>query len=129
MDILGHGVDLVDLNKICLLAEDPDGDFVRDCFTETERNDAGDGVRKIERLAGRFAAKEAVLKALGVGWGKGIFWTDVEIHKLASGAPQIALRGRVSEIAKELGVSRWIISISHSETTAVASVIAIGMAV
>lgn len=126
MEILGHGIDIVDLRKFRILIDDPEKDFVRNCFTKIEQADAGESHKQIERLAGRFATKEAVLKALGIGWGNGISWTDVETQNLPSGAPRIILYGRVVVIAEELGIARWLVSTSHSETSAVASAIAIG---
>jgi holo-[acyl-carrier-protein] synthase len=87
---------------------------------------AGDGVTQIQRLAGRFAVKEAVMKALGTGWGNGIAFTDVEIVTLESGAPTVVLKRKVSELAQAQTLSRWLVSVSHTSTVAVASVIAIG---
>lgn len=126
MNILGHGVDIVDLKKIQSLIDDLEGDFVTKCFTEVERAYAGNGPKRIERFAGRFAAKEAVLKALGVGWSAGIAWTDVEIMNLPSGAPTIVLNGRAKQLSEEVGVVRWLVSTSHSDQSAVASAIALG---
>ncbi|MDQ3440784.1 MAG: holo-ACP synthase, partial [Planctomycetota bacterium] len=79
--------------------------------------------RYFEHLAGRFAAKEAALKVLGTGWRGGIAWTDVEVVRETSGQPKIALSGECRRIAKELGISRWHVSISHIETHATASAI------
>lgn len=87
--IIGHGVDLVDTTSIRQLVADPVGHFVDRCFTATEQAAAGDGPNRLDRLAGRFAAKEAVLKALGTGFGGGIGFVDVEILTLPSGAPSV----------------------------------------
>jgi phosphopantetheine--protein transferase-like protein len=76
-----------------------------------------------DRLATRLAAKEAVLKVLGTGWRGGIAWTDVEVTKESSGQPKIVLTGESQRIAREQGISRWHISISHIETHATASAI------
>ena len=81
--------------------------------------------RYFEHLAGRFAAKEAVLKVLGTGWRGGIAWTDVEVIKEPSGQPRILLAGECERIAHVLGIAHWHLSISHIETHATAS--AIGM--
>lgn len=86
---------------------------------------AGDGVTQIQRLAGRFAVKEAVMKALGAGWGNGIAFTDVEVVTLESGAPTVVLKRKLSELALERTVAGWLVSVSHTSTVAVASVIAI----
>jgi holo-[acyl-carrier protein] synthase len=76
-----------------------------------------------ERLAARFAAKEAAFKALGTGWREGLRWVDVEITHSASGKPKLILRGRAEEIARRLGVTRTAVSISHSDRYVVAQVI------
>jgi len=76
-----------------------------------------------ERLAARFAAKEAAFKALGTGWREGVRWVDVEITHSPSGKPELILRGRAEEIARRLGVTRTAVSISHSDRYVVAQVI------
>lgn len=126
MNVIGHGIDIVEVAEVRRLIDDPGGHFVARCFTDAERDDAGDGVNRIERLAGRFAAKEAVVKALRLGWGDGIAWTDVEIRTTESGAPDVVLHGRVAAVAGERGVSAWLISTSHTEAYAVASALALG---
>ncbi|MFM8571253.1 MAG: holo-ACP synthase, partial [Pirellula sp.] len=75
--------------------------------------------------AGRWAAKEAVLKVLGTGWARGILWTDVEVINLASGAPSVVLWNKASEIAEELGIMQVQVSISHCK--AYATAFAIGL--
>jgi len=79
--------------------------------------------RYYEHLAGRFAAKEAVLKVLGTGWRGGIAWTDIEIISEASGQPKVLLTGECERIAREQGITLWHVSISHIETHATASAI------
>jgi holo-[acyl-carrier protein] synthase len=81
--------------------------------------------RYFEHLAGRFAAKEAVLKVLGTGWRGGIAWTDVEILPEPSGQPVVNLTGECERIARKLGIARWLVSISHIETHATASAIGV----
>jgi holo-[acyl-carrier protein] synthase len=70
--------------------------------------------------AGRWAAKEAILKVLGTGWAKGIQWTDVQIVNLASGAPSVVLANRAQEIATGLGIREVQVSISHCKEYATA---------
>jgi holo-[acyl-carrier protein] synthase len=126
MPILGHGIDIVETQRIKRLIDDHGTHFLDRVFTPAEQRycDANKK-RTLEHYAGRFAAKEAVLKVLGTGWRGGIAWTDVEIVKDPSGQPQIILTGECARIAKERGISRWHVSISHIETHATAS--AIGM--
>ncbi len=84
--ILAHGVDLVDLADFERLLKKPDGEFAKRCFTSNELDKAGVGHRRTERLAARFAAKEAVLKALGTGWVTGISWKEIELHSAPNGS-------------------------------------------
>ena len=126
MPILGHGIDIVETARIRQLVENHGPHFLDRVFTAAEQDYcARNPKRYFEHLAGRFAAKEAVLKVLGTGWRGGIAWTDVEVTKASSGQPKIVLTGESARIAAELGISRWHISISHIETHATAS--AIGM--
>ncbi len=81
---------------------------------------------RAQRLASRFAAKEAVFKALGTGWSGGMAWTDAEVVLLPSGAPTVRLHGRAGEIAAERGITGWLVSLTHTATHAAASVIALG---
>jgi holo-[acyl-carrier protein] synthase len=81
--------------------------------------------RTVETLAGRFAAKEAVAKVLGVGW-RGINWKEIEIDRRESGAPQVILHGRAEALAKKLNLTHFEISLSHEREFAVASAIGYG---
>ena len=126
MPILGHGIDIVDTARIAAMLDDHGDRFLDRCFTAGERAYAGDKRRRVEHLAGRFAAKEAILKALGKGLSDGISWTDAEVVREASGMPRVVLHGRAAEIAREMGITRWWLSISHIDTHAVASAIGEG---
>jgi len=126
MPILGHGIDIVETARIRKLVDQHAEHFLDRVFTPTEQQYcARNPKRYFEHLAGRFAAKEAVLKVLGTGWRGGIAWTDVEIRSEPSGQPKVYLTGETLRIATEMGISRWHVSISHIETHATAS--AIGM--
>lgn len=124
MPIVGHGIDIVEIERIEDMLERHGDRFLERCFTDAERSYAMGGKRAGEHLAGRFAAKEAALKAIGTGWRSGIAWTDIEVVLHPSGAPSLEIRGRAAEIAMELGVTSWHVSISHTDAHAVASVIA-----
>ena len=124
--IVGHGVDIIDLKEFERHVETSGEHFVGRCFTEHERSYAGDGPNRIPRLAARFAAKEAVLKAIGTGWIKGISWKDVELVRDPSGAPSIRVSGAVARIADSRGISGFLVSLSHTGRMAMASVIAVG---
>lgn len=122
--IVGLGLDVVDIADFSRLFKDPAKDFLDKYFTKAEMTAAGEGVTQIQRLAGRFAVKEAVMKALGAGWGNGIAFTDVEVVTLESGAPTVVLKRKLSELALERTVAGWLVSVSHTSTVAIASVIA-----
>ena len=100
--------------------------FINRIFTKAEQKYCLGRKRETEHLAGRFAAKEAVLKVLGTGWKNGINWTDIEVTNLPSGQPKLTLSGRCREIADQLGLTDILISISHIETHAIASAIGTG---
>jgi holo-[acyl-carrier protein] synthase len=78
---------------------------------------------KFERYAGRFAAKEAAMKALGTGWRRGVRWRDIEVVREASGKPSLSLKGAAKRIAEELGVKNISLTITHSGNLALAEVI------
>ena len=125
MRIIGHGVDLVEVARIAaLLARHPER-FLERVFCPDERDRGAGTPRHAEHLAARFAAKEAVLKALSTGT-VGVGWQDIEVVTLDSGAPTIRLHGRGSDHARALGITQWHLSLSHTGTVAMASVIATG---
>ena len=125
MAVVGHGIDIVETARIRAMVESHGPHFLDRCFTPAEQAYCNRSEkRRFEHLAGRFAAKEAVLKALGTGWRGGIAWTDVEVIHAPGGQPGIQLAGECQRIATERGIIRWHISISHIETHATASAIA-----
>ena len=124
MPILGHGIDIVETARIGNMLDEHGQRFLDRVFTPAEQEYcARNHKRYIERLSGRFAAKEAVLKVLGTGWRGGIAWTDIDIRCEPSGQPRVVLGGECLRIASELGIERWHVSISHIETHATASAI------
>ncbi len=127
MDIVAHGVDLVDIARIEAMLVALGERFTTRCFTEDERTYADSAARtRAERYAARFACKEAVLKALGTGWREGISWRHIEVRRTPSGQPQVTLSGRCAELADEMGIGGWHVSLSHTRDNAMASVIATG---
>lgn len=128
MQIAGHGIDIVDTDRIARMRADHGPNFMDRCFTDAEQAEAAryeNDRRKIQYVAGRFAAKEAVLKALGTGWSDGIAWTDVEVLGEPSGRPVVTLHRLCKQIAVSQHIDQWWISISHIETHATASAIAV----
>jgi holo-[acyl-carrier protein] synthase len=124
MAIIGSGVDIVETSRIAdLLGNHPER-FLERCFTKIEQHDSVNKKRELEHLAARFAAKEAALKAIGTGWSQGVGWTDIEVQKEDSGKPVLNITGRAKEIADEMGITKWHLSMSHITTHAIATVIA-----
>src|SRR5687768_9591754 len=99
MRIVGHGIDMVETARIARMLEEHGEQFMKRCFTQGERDYTADKRRAIEHLAGRFAAKEAILKVLGTGWRHGIAWTDAEVVREPSGRPRVVLHGKCAEVA------------------------------
>lgn len=123
--VVAIGIDLVDVARIAGLMEKNGPAFTQRCFCPAEIEYANDRKRRDEHLAARFAAKEAVLKALGTGLADGISWTDIEVLRLPSGEPSISLTGRALEVARLKGINAWFISLSHTDSAAIASVVAV----
>jgi holo-[acyl-carrier protein] synthase len=125
MSPISHGIDIVQCERVSRVWEDHGDYFLQRVFTEAERAYCLDCRTPVERLSGRFAAKEAVLKALGTGWRGGIRWRDIEILPDSLGRPHVTLTGRSAELAARLGTGQILISISHTRECAVASAIAV----
>lgn len=124
-ELLGHGIDLVAIDRIRRMLEGHPERFLARCFTPAEQAWADAGGRlRTERYAGRFAAKEAASKALGTGISGAIRWTDFEVLPDDAGAPILRLGGAAAERAAHLGIGRLLISITHTDGLAMASVIA-----
>jgi len=122
--LIGHGIEIVETTRIQELVEQSGKQFEMECFTATERSTPALGAKRIEYLAGRFAAKEAILKALGMAKNQDVSWLDIEIQRLKSGEPSVALHGKCQDIAEQLGITKWLLSISHTSSYAAASAIA-----
>ena len=98
MEIIAHGIDLVDFGRIESMIQRHGGRFLNRIFTSREQSDAEAVHNNIEKLAGRFAAKEAVLKLIGTGWRGKIKWTDIEIINSPMGQPVVTITGEVKKI-------------------------------
>jgi len=125
--IIGTGVDLAEVDRIQQALEDSriGRRFRQRVFTEKEIAYCENRRRgKYESYAGRFAAKEAVMKALGRGWGSKVCWLDIEVVRARSGKPEIALHDKTAELADQLGIRRWALSITHTKQHGLAYVIA-----
>ena len=125
MGIVAHGIDLVDCPRIEQMIQRHGERFIDRVFTATEQAYAKANKNQMEKLAGRFAAKEAVLKLIGTGWRGKIAWTDIEIINNASGQPEVTIDGEVKRIAHELGIDQISVSITHTANFAIASAVAL----
>lgn len=128
MEIVGIGTDIVECVRIGRMIEQHGELFLTRVFTDKEIRYCQNRKRAMEHFAGRFAAKEAILKCLGTGWRKGISWTDMEIINNREGKPLVELCGHAGEIAQQSGIQSILISISHCRAyaTAYATAIKIG---
>ena len=121
--IVGLGVDITEVARIQSAIETSGERFLRRIYTPAERAYCEQFKNKYERFAGRFAAKEAAMKALGTGWRRGVRWIDFEVVREAGGRPTISLHGEAAKIAQQAGVQRVSLSITHTATQALAQVI------
>ena len=119
---LATGVDLIEIARIEEVVSRHGKHYLERIYTPAELEHCG---RRAESLAGRFAAKEAVAKALGCGIGD-VQWKEIEVLGDEQNAPILTLYGMAEQKAKELGLETWSVSISHSQSHSVALVVAIG---
>jgi holo-[acyl-carrier protein] synthase len=123
--IIGHGIDLCGVERIRRMIRDHGDHFLNRTFSAAEVEDARRRKKGFEEtLAGRLAAKEAVMKALGTGWREGVAFKGIEILNEPSGKPCVVLHGATDEKARALGITHWHITITHTEDLAIASAIA-----
>src|SRR5438128_7709466 len=113
MDIVGIGTDIVECVRIARMIEQHGELFLTRVYTAREIRYCQARRRSTEHFAGRWAAKEAILKCLGTGWSKGVCWTDMEVHNDKQGSPRVRMAGTVQERAQRLGITGILISISH----------------
>jgi holo-[acyl-carrier protein] synthase len=121
--MIGIGVDLVEVARIKEMMKHHGRRFINRVFTEDEAAYCRGMKRAEEHYAARFAAKEAALKALGIGMRKGIAWKDIEVVIGEMGQPGIRLTGGAEDRAEELGVANVFVSLSHTKEYAVAHVL------
>ena len=122
MDTLSSGVDMIEIERVREAIVRHGDRFLLRVFTACELADAG---RNPASLAARFAAKEAVAKALGTGIGE-VGWREIEIQSDPARRPQLFLYGEAKRLAEELGLVHWSVSLSHTVTTAIALVVCTG---
>ena len=125
MNILGMGIDATDIPRIASALERYGERFLRRVFTEGEIAYCTRRRNPAPHLAGRFAAKEAAMKALGTGHSRGVLWKDIEVFR-AGGPPQLRLHAGAAARAERMGVRSSLLTITHSDTLAMAQVLLLG---
>jgi holo-[acyl-carrier protein] synthase len=126
MNVIGIGTDIVECLRIAQMIERHGELFISRVYTPAEIEYCSVRKAATQHFAGRWAAKEAILKTLGTGWTKGISWRDAEILPNHGGQPQVTLHGGALEVADKLGIHLVQISISHCRSHATAFAIACG---
>jgi holo-[acyl-carrier protein] synthase len=121
--VVGLGVDVVDLERVREALSRSGERFVRRVYTEAEAAYCGRHRDPVPHFAARFAAKEALFKALGTGWSQGVRWRDVEVERVRGRAPRLVLHGEALRHSQRLGTQTVHCTLSHSAASAVAVVI------
>ena len=124
--IVGLGTDIVEVVRIGQMIERHGEVFLNRVYTDEEIRYCQRRKEYIQHYAGRWAAKEAVMKTLGTGWSRGVGWRDIEVCSSKSGSPSIVIRGGAREMAEQLGIRDILITISHCRAYATATAVALG---
>ena len=124
--IIGIGTDIIECLRIAQMIERHGELFINRVYTSHEIQYCKSRKLATQHYAGRWAAKEAILKALGTGWRKGISWRDIEIRNEPGGRPVVAMRGGARDVVEQLGITQMLISISHCRSHATAYALAQG---
>ena len=122
MNIIGIGIDATDLHRVADILQRYGDRFLRRVFTDGEIAYCTKRRDPVPHLAGRFAAKEAAMKALGTGQSRGVMWKDIEVVR-GGGPPRLELYGGAGRRATQMGVTGSLLTITHSETLAFAQVL------
>jgi holo-[acyl-carrier protein] synthase len=125
MEIVGIGTDIVECLRIGRMIEEHGELFLTRVYTAREIRYCQARKMATEHFAGRWAAKEAILKCLGTGWKRGISWTDMEVCNDVSGQPRVHVCGAAREHARQLGISDILLTLSHCRSYATATAIAV----
>jgi holo-[acyl-carrier protein] synthase len=124
MSIVAIGLDLARIDRLEKVHARHGDRLLERLFTDGERAYCDRRASRMASYAGRFAVKEAVMKALGTGWSSGVTWKDIEVVRKSGSAPELALHGRTASIAREKGISKIHITITHDGGIAAAVAIA-----
>ncbi len=126
MTVIGIGTDIVECLRIAQMIDRHGELFISRVYTPHEIEYCRSRRAATQHYAGRWAAKEAVLKALGTGWARGISWRDIEVRSEAGGKPTIRLAGGAREACERQGITQVLVSISHCRSHATAYALAMG---
>lgn len=121
--VKGIGIDSIELERVARVFADYGKRFLRKIYTQSERDYFSRWADPVPRIAGRFAVKEACMKALGTGWSRGVRWKDIEVLRHPSGKPVVELHGEAKRICEALGAEEIHCTITHSRDHAMAVVI------
>jgi holo-[acyl-carrier protein] synthase len=124
-EIIGIGTDIAECLRIARMIERHGELFLDRVYTVEEVRYCQGRAQATQHFTGRWAAKEAIFKALGTGWRRGITWRDIEIRNQAGGRPSVLLRGAARDLAEQLGITKVLVSISHCRTHATALAVAL----
>lgn len=124
--IIGIGTDIIECLRIAQMIERHGELFINRVYTQHEIQYCQSRKLATQHYAGRWAAKEAILKALGTGWRRGISWRDIEVRNEPGGRPTVAMRGGARDVVERLGITEMLISISHCRSHATAYALAQG---
>ena len=125
MNVLGIGTDITECLRITQMIERHGELFVGRVYTPTEIEYCRSRKQATQHFTGRWAAKEAILKALGTGWRRGIGWRDIEVVNAPSGRPRVTLSGGAADVAEAIGIASVLVSISHCRSHATAYAVAL----
>lgn len=123
--IIGLGTDIVDVERIQKMISDHGDHFLQRVFTAAEIAHCQPRREAAQHFAGRWAAKEAVMKALGTGFTPDVGWTDIEILVRPSGQPYVVLHGTTRQYSENMGIADFLISLSHTRAYATATAIGV----
>jgi holo-[acyl-carrier protein] synthase len=125
MRVIGVGTEIVECLRIAQLIERHQDLFLSRVFAAAEIQFCSARAAATQHFAAHWAAKQAVLKTLGISWVPGVLWTDLEIVRAAGSAPAVALGGLAAQVAEERGIERFVVSLAHCRTHATAYVLAV----
>jgi len=125
-EIIGIGTDITECLRIARMIERHGELFVSRVYTPEEIRYCQSRAQATQHFTGRWAAKEAILKALGTGWRRGISWRDIEVRNEPGGKPIVAVRGGAKDVVEQLGITKILLSISHCRAYATAYAMAVG---